>query len=71
MLVEQGLRSRDQIIYDLRLTPSDVEELGLLSVGFFSGLEFVAGPRVRDFDDSTSRRVGNGGVLLFPGKPEN
>jgi Zn-dependent peptidase ImmA (M78 family)/transcriptional regulator with XRE-family HTH domain len=72
MLVEDGIKTRGQIIYDLRLTPSDIEELSLLSLGFFNGLEFVAAPRVRELESesSSAKRVGNGGVLLFPGKEE-
>src|SRR6185312_8949253 len=56
MMTEEGIKTRDQIIYDLRLTPSDVEELGLLPMGFFNGLEFVLNPKIRETE---TRRIGN------------
>lgn len=64
MLVDEGLRTRDQIVNDLRLTPSDVEELALLPMGFFNGLEFVT-PKVRELEP---RRIGNGGIVSFPNR---
>jgi Zn-dependent peptidase ImmA (M78 family)/DNA-binding XRE family transcriptional regulator len=64
MLVEEGIKTRDQIVYDLRLTPSDMEEMAELQLGFFSGLNFVVGPKIREI---TSARIGNGGVIRFPG----
>jgi Zn-dependent peptidase ImmA (M78 family)/transcriptional regulator with XRE-family HTH domain len=63
MLIEEGIRTRDQIIFDLRLTPSDMEEMAELQLGFFNGLNFVADPKVREI---TSARVGNGGIVRFP-----
>lgn len=63
MLVDEGIKSRDEIVYDLRLTPSDMEELAELNLGFFSGLNFVAEPEVREIRPA---RIGNGGVVQFP-----
>jgi hypothetical protein len=67
MLVEKGLKTREQIVYDLRLTPSDMEEMAELELGFFNGLNFVADPKIRDID---SARVSNGGIIHFPGANE-
>jgi len=62
VLVDEGITTRDQIVYDLRLTPSDMEEMAELQLGFFNGLDFAT-PRVREIN---SRKVGNGGVVQFP-----
>lgn len=63
MLVEEGIKTRDQIVYDLRLTPSDMEEMAELQLGFFNGLNFTIDPKVREIK---SARIGNGGVIRFP-----
>ncbi len=63
MLVEEGIKTRDQIVYDLRLTPSDMEEMADLKLGFFNGLNFAAEPKIREI---RSAKMGNGGIINFP-----
>jgi Zn-dependent peptidase ImmA (M78 family) len=63
MLVEEGIKTREQIVYELRLTASDMEEMSELQLGFFNGLNFVVEPKVRE---TTTARIGNGGVIRFP-----
>jgi ABC-type Zn uptake system ZnuABC Zn-binding protein ZnuA len=66
MLVEEGIKPREQIVYDLRLTPSDIEEMAELQLGFFNGLNFAVVPKVREI---SSTRIGNGGIIRFPQGP--
>jgi hypothetical protein len=63
MLIEEGIKTRDQIVNDLRLTPSDIEEMATLPLGFFNGLNLAVDPKVREI---RSARVGNGAMIQFP-----
>jgi hypothetical protein len=62
MLVDEGIKTREQIIYELRLTASDLEEMAQLQLGFFNGLDFAVDPKVREIG---SARAGNGEVIRF------
>jgi Zn-dependent peptidase ImmA (M78 family)/DNA-binding XRE family transcriptional regulator len=68
MLVEDGMKARDQIVYDLRLTPSDMEEMAELHLGFFNGLDFAVEPKIREI---RSTKIANGGVIHFPSNQDN
>jgi Zn-dependent peptidase ImmA (M78 family)/transcriptional regulator with XRE-family HTH domain len=67
MLVEEGIKTRDSILYELRLPASDVEELTGTQRGFFSGLELFPTLKVRDTQQGGAR-VANSGIIVFPAK---
>jgi Zn-dependent peptidase ImmA (M78 family)/transcriptional regulator with XRE-family HTH domain len=57
-LVDEGIKTKDQILADLRLSPKDIEELAGLEIGYLSGGAYeVGGPQLK--------RVRSGNVLEF------
>lgn len=58
-LLEEGIKSKEQVILDLRLAPKDIEELTGLPVGFFSGQtpDHFEGPQLK--------RQQTGNVIAF------
>lgn len=64
MLVNDGIRSKEQILSDLRLAPGDIEDISGLPIGFFSEqkAEVLVFPKV--YAETTPRIASNGGKVI-------
>jgi Zn-dependent peptidase ImmA (M78 family)/DNA-binding XRE family transcriptional regulator len=64
LLIEAGVKTREQILLDLPFAPTDIEELAGLPRGYLSGLygDAAAMPRLRD---ETIAQTGTGVLLPF------
>lgn len=64
VLIDEGVKSREQIVSELRLTPSDIEDLTSLPRGYLSGLELLQMPEPRLKQQQDFKRPK--GILNFP-----
>jgi hypothetical protein len=66
MMVDEGFKTREQILADLRISAHDVEELCGLKSGYLSDASFHALPRPRF---STGADTEENIVLFLPSDP--
>ena len=65
LLVDEGIKSREQIVAELRLPAAEIEDLTGLPRGYFSGLNVMQSlePRIKQSEEGA---IGRGGILEFP-----
>lgn len=66
LVIEEGVKSREDIVTELRMNPFDIEDLAGLSRGYLSGVSVMQQPEVRLRQEETIE--GKRAVLNFPGK---
>jgi Zn-dependent peptidase ImmA (M78 family)/DNA-binding XRE family transcriptional regulator len=64
MLIDEGIKTREQIISELRLPAADIEDLAGLPRGYFNGLEVIRQVEPRLKRSEEIRAIS--GVLSFP-----
>lgn len=64
LLVEEGEKTREQIVQELRMNPLDIEELACIPRGYFSGVMVMEKPDIKLKESKKPERS----VIQFPTK---
>ena len=72
-LVDEGIKTKDQIVEDLRLPPREIEDLGALPPGYFSGkqAEVKAFPRLKNAQGADGKSQSADIISLHDRRKEN